>query len=193
MKILFCLALTLCSSLLARNSFAATPPYSETFEGYATGNTAVTNFTEISTGAWTIVSPSISGKGYEDAISAFSSGIGFANGVGSSSGISFPALSSSSFSLSTVFRIDSLTLTGSDVANTAAIGLFARGADDTPASSSSDRYQVSYILDDDGSGHPTGRLWLREVNVFFGDSLNILSATSLPITLGTVYHMTLGI
>ena len=76
MKIPFCSALTLCSSLLALNSFAATPPYSETFEGYATGNTAVTNFTEVSTGAWTIVSPSISGKGYEDAISAFSSGTG---------------------------------------------------------------------------------------------------------------------
>jgi hypothetical protein len=94
--------------------------------------------------------------------------------------------------MSTLFRIDSLTVTGSNATNTATIGLFARGADATPGSSGSDRYQVSYYLDDDGSGHPTGKLWLREINLSFGDSLDILSASSLPITIGDTYQMTLS-
>jgi hypothetical protein len=93
--------------------------------------------------------------------------------------------------MSTLFRIDSFTLTGSNTTNTATIGFFARGADATPASSGSDRYQVSYYLDDDGSGHPTGRLWLREVNLSFGDSLDILSAAALPIAIGDTYRLTL--
>ena len=49
-----------------------------------------------------------------------------------------------------------------------------------PASSGGDRYQVSYFLDDDDLGHPTGKLYLTEHNLFFGDSLNALSTGALP-------------
>jgi hypothetical protein len=179
-------------SLIALHASAAPIPYFEDFEGYASGDTAVTNFTEVATGAWTIVAPSYSGKAYQDAISVFSSGVGIVAGENSSAGISFPDIASSSFLISTTFRIDSLTVTGADVNNTATIGLFARGADAIPASSNADRYHVSYFLDDDGLGHVTGRLWLREVNVFFGDSLNEVSAASLPITFGDIYQLTLS-
>lgn len=171
---------------------AATVPYFENFEGYAVGDTAVTNFTEISTSAWQIVSPSISGKGYEDDISVFSAGVGIAVTTNSSSTINFPALASSSFSISTLFRIDGLTLAGTHAQDTASIGLVARSADATPAASNADRYQATYFLDDDGLGHATGRLWLREMNLFFGDSLNELSTTALPVTLGDLYRLTLS-
>ncbi|MCC7084937.1 MAG: PEP-CTERM sorting domain-containing protein [Pirellulales bacterium] len=192
MRTYYQIGLILFLSLSAVGSFAATAPYSESFEGYATGDTAVTNFTEASSSAWGIFSPSFSGKAYENGISVFSAGVGVAVGANSSSGISFPALATSSFSMSTEFRIDSFTNTGSDDANTGTIGLFARGADATPASSNSDRYQVSYFLDSDGLGHATGRLWLREVNLFFGASLNEISTSSLPITLGNIYELTIA-
>ncbi|MCC6494370.1 MAG: hypothetical protein IT424_15265 [Pirellulales bacterium] len=168
---------------------AAPVPYSEGFEGYATGDTAVANFTETAPEAWGVASPSYSGQAYENVSSVFSSGPGFAVLENSSAGIAFPALGSSTFSMSTTFRIDSLTLAGSDPNNTATIGLFARSATVNPAATGSDRYHVSYSLDDDGLGHATGRLWLREVNLFFSDSLNELSAAALPVTLGDVYRM----
>src|SRR5438093_2321379 len=97
-------------------------------------------------------------------------------GENSSAVVEFPDLATSSFTISTSFRIDTLMLSGADINNTAVIGLTARAADSTPASSGADRYQVSYFLDDDGVGHPTGRLYLQEQNLFFGDSLNELSA-----------------
>ena len=60
-----------------------------------------------------------------------------------------------------------------------------------PASSGGDRYRVSYFLDDDDLGHPTGKLYLTEHNLFFGDSLNALSTATLPITVGDIYMFTL--
>ena len=124
---------------------AATVPYSESFDGYATGDTAVTNFTEMDTSAWTISSPGILGKSYEDAMSVFSPGPGFAAGQAASSAIDFPSLVGSTFTLTTLFRINTLMLTGSDPSNTATVGLIARSADATPASSGADRYQLSYF------------------------------------------------
>jgi hypothetical protein len=185
-------ACTSLSLLLASTVMAAATPYFEGFDGYATGDTAVTNFTEVSTSAWQIASPSISGKGYDDGMSVFSAGVGVAVLTNSSATVNFPALASSSFSMSTLFRIDTLTLAGSHVQDTATIGLVARSADAVPASSGADRYQVSYLLDDDGLGHVTGRLWLREVNLFFGDSLDELSASALPVTPGDLYQLTLS-
>jgi len=85
--------------------------------------------------------------------------------------------------------INSLILDGSGPNNTATIGLVARAADATPASSGGDRYQVSYFLDDDGLGHPTGKLYLTEHNLFFGDSLNKLSKASLAVALGDIYTL----
>lgn len=178
------------SLLFASPVMAAGTPYLESFEGYAAGDTAVTNFTEVSTSAWQIVTPSISGKGYEDDILVFSAGEGIAVTTNSSATVNFPSLASSSFSLTSLFRIDGLTLTGIHAQNTSTIGLVARSADAVPASSSADRYQATYFLDDDGLGHATGRLWLREVNLFFGDSLNELSATSLPVSVGDLYRIT---
>ena len=120
---------------LAQVAQAATVPYSESFDGYVTGDTAVTNFTEMDPSAWTISSPGISGKSYENAMSVFSPGTGFAAGQAASSTIDFPSLTGSTFTLTTHFRINSLTLTGSDPSNTATVGLTARCADATPASS----------------------------------------------------------
>ena len=164
-------------------------PYSEDFDSYVVGDTPVTNFTEESTLVWTIVAPSFSGQAYQNEISVFSPGPGVSAGENSSAVVDFPGLAASSFFLSTSFVIDSLTLDGSDPNNTAFIGLVARAADASPASSGGDRYQVSYFLDDDGLGHPTGRLYLSEHNLFFGDSLNELSATALPVTLGDIYTL----
>ncbi|MCC6124660.1 MAG: hypothetical protein IT426_06850 [Pirellulales bacterium] len=182
--LMFCIALPSVSQ-------AATVPYSESFEGYAVGDTAVANFTEMSTSAWTIVSPGISGKSYENALSVFSPGIGVAAGQAASSAIEFPSLASSTFTLHTRFRLDSLTLTGSYPGNTATVGLIARSADATPASTSADRYQLSYFLDDDDAGHATGRLWLREDNLFFGSSFDAVSSSSLPVTIGDTYMLSL--
>jgi hypothetical protein len=67
----------------------------------------------------------------------------------------------------------------------------ARGADSIPASSGGDRYQVSYFLDDDDLGHPTGKLYLTEHNLFFGDCLNALSSGTLPVVIGHLYTFTL--
>ncbi|RIK77789.1 MAG: hypothetical protein DCC67_12270 [Planctomycetota bacterium] len=176
-------------ALAPLSALAATVPYFESFEGYPEGDTAVANFTEVSTGRW-VLAPSYSGQAYENAASVTSAGVGFSVTTNSSAGIEFPALASSSFSMSTTFRIDSLTLSGADPNNTATIGLFARSATVNPAATGSDRYQVSYFLDEDGLGHPVGRLWLREINLFFSDSLNELSSASLPVTLGDVYKLT---
>jgi len=170
---------------------AATPPYVEDFESYAPGDTPVTNFTEVDSDRWTIVTPSFSGQAYQNDISVFSPGIGMSAGENSSALVEFPTLAASNFYLASSFRIDSLILDGADPNNTAFIGLVARGADDSLASSGGDRYQVSYYLDDDGLGHPTARLYLSEHNLFFGDSLNKLSAAALPVTLGDVYTMIL--
>ena len=166
---------------------AAPTPYFEDFESYAVGDTPVANFTEVDSTAWTIAAPSFSGQAYENEISVFSPGPGFAAGENSSAVVDFPSLAASGFSISTSFVIDELTLDGSDPNNTAKIGLVARAADSMPASSGGDRYEVSYFLDDDGLGHPTGRLYLTEHNLFFGDSLNKLSTASLPVALGDVY------
>ena len=168
---------------------AATPSYLEDFESYAIGDTPVTNFTEVDTDRWTIVAPSFSSQGYQNDISVFSPGIGVSAGENSSALVEFPTLAASNFYLATDFVIDSLVLDGLDPNNTAFISLVARGADGSLASSGGDRYQVSYYLDDDGLGHPTGRLYLSEHNLFFGDSLNKLSARALPVTPGNVYTM----
>lgn len=190
-RIIVCVAVFSIGFFAETDCSAATSPYYEDFEGYATGDTAVTNFTEMAPAAWTIVSPGFSGKAYENAISVTSSGIGVAAGENSSAVVSLPGLSAASYSVSTSFRIDTLTLTGADPKNTATIGLTAQAADATPAASGADRYQVSYYLDDDGSGHPTGRLYLTERNMFFGDSLNELSTGTLPVILGDIYTLTL--
>jgi len=161
----------------------------ENFESYAPGDTPVTNFTEVNTDRWTIVAGSFSGQAYENNISVFSSGIGMSAGENSSALVSFPTLTASNFYLATNFVIYSLVLDGPDPNNTAFISLVARGADGSLASSGGDRYEVSYYLDDDGLGHPTGRLYLSEHNLFFGDSLNKLSAAALPVTIGDDYTM----
>ena len=145
------------------------------------------NFTEVDSTTWTIVAPSFSGQAYQNEISVFSPGPGFAAGENSSAVVDFPGLAASGFSISTSFVIDELMLDGSDPNNTAKIALVARAADSMPASSGGDRYEVSYFLDDDGLGHPTGRLYLTEHNLFFGDSLNKLSMASLPVALGDIY------
>jgi hypothetical protein len=191
MKSLLCCCCTTAFALVAFQATAATPPYSENFDSYAAGDTPVTNFTETSTAAWTVASPSYSGGAYQNALSVVSSGVSVASAENASAAIAFPDLASSSFLLSTTFRIDERTINGNDNNNTATVGLFARGADATPATSDSDRYQVSYYLDADGMGHPVGRLWLREVNLTYGDSLNQVSTTALPIVIGDIYQLSL--
>jgi len=182
--------LSLCLQVLAlAGTGAATPPYFEDFDSYAVGDTPVANFTEVDSTTWTIVAPSFSGQAYENEISVFSPGPGFVAGENSSAVVDFPSLATSSFYLATTFVIDSFILDGADPNNTATIGLVARAADATPASSGADRYQVSYYLDDDDLGHPTARLYLSEHNLFFGDSLNELSASALPIVLGDIYTL----
>lgn len=171
-------------------SRAATTPYSEGFESYATGDTPVTNFTEISTTDWTIVSPSFSGKAYQNAISV-TVPPGSVAGTASSAAIDFPSLATSGFTISTSFRIDTLTATSVDPSGTAFIGLVARAADGIYAGSGADRYEVSYYLDGD-TGIPAGKLYLRETNLFFGDGLGgVLSAGTLAIVLGDIYSLTL--
>ena len=91
------------SLLLASSVMAAATPYFESFDGYATGDTAVTNFTEMSTSAWQIASPSISFKGYDDGMSVFSSGVGTAVLTNSSATVNFPAR------LLVVFDVDALS------------------------------------------------------------------------------------
>jgi len=183
---------TLCAfSSFAISARAATPPYVEDFDSYAVGDTPVANFTEADSATWTIVAPSFSGQAYQNEISVFSPGPGFAAGANSSAVVEFPRLATTSFYLVTSFVLDSLILEGDDLNNTATIGLVARAADSTPAFSGADRYEVSYFLDDDDLGHPTGRLYLTEHNLFFGDSLNELSAAALPVVTGHIYTLSL--
>ncbi len=185
-------SLILClHALTLAGSGAARPPYFEDFDSYLVGDTPVDNFTEADTDAWTIVAPSFSGQAYQNDILAFSPGVGTLAAENSSAVVDFPRLAASSFYLATSFVIDSLILDGADPNNTATIGLVARAADSAPASSGGDRYQVSYFLDDDGLGHPTARLYLSEHNLFFGDSLNELSATALPIAIGDIYALSI--
>jgi hypothetical protein len=172
-------------------SGAARVPYFEDFDSYAVGDTPVDNFTEVDSTKWTIVAPSFSGQAYQNEISVFSPGPGFVVAENSSAVVNFPRLATSGFLISTSFVIDELILDGDDPSNTANIGLVARAADSMPASSGGDRYQVSYFLDDDDLGHPTGKLYLTEHNLFFGDSLNALSTRMLPVVIGDVYEFTL--
>ena len=180
-------AFTLCIGI----SRAAPVPYFEDFESYAVGDTPVRNFTEVDSLAWTIVAPSFSGQAYQNEISVFSPGPGFVAVENSSAVVNFPRLTTSGFLIATSFVIDELILDGADPSNTANIGLVARGADSMPASSGGDRYQVSYFLDDDDLGHPTGKLYLTEHNLFFGDSLNALSTGTLPVVVGHLYSFAL--
>ena len=178
--------------LFGAMSEAATVPYFEDFESYAAGDTAVTNFTEVSTADWTIVSPSFAGKAYQNAIGVTVGGPGLAAGQNSSSAIDLPSAASSSFSISTSFRIDSLTATSVDPSGHAFVGLAARAADGTWASSGADRYEVLYYLDGI-TGRPAGKLYLSERNLFFGDGLGgALSTGTLPIVLGDIYTLTLA-
>ena len=170
---------------------AATVPYFEDFDSYAVGDTPVANFTEVDSTTWTIVAPSFSGQAYQNEISVFSPGPGFVVGENSSAVVNFPRLATTGFLLSTSFVIDELILDGADPSNTANIGLVARSADSMPASSGGDRYQVSYFLDDDDLGHPTGKLYLTEHNLFFGDSLNALSTGTMPVVVGHLYSFAL--
>jgi hypothetical protein len=172
-------------------SGAAPVPYFEDFDSYAVGDTPVDNFTEVDSTAWTIVAPSFSGQAYQNEISVFSPGPGFVVAENSSAVVNFPRLATSGFVITTSFVIDELILDGADPSNTANIGLVARAADSMPASSGGDRYQVSYFLDDDDLGHPTGKLYLTEHNLFFGDSLNALSTGTLPVVVGDLYTFTL--
>ena len=191
-KQLNCLTITICvfTSCIAISD-AARVPYSEDFDSYAVGDTPVRNFTEVDSMAWTIVAPSFSGQAYQNEISVFSPGPGFVAAENSSAIVGFPRLATSGFLITTSFVIDELILDGDDPSNTADIGLVARGADSMPASSGGDRYQVSYILDDDDLGHPTGKLYLTEHNLFFGDSLHALSTGTLPVVVGDLYAFSL--
>lgn len=191
-KQLHCLLITICAlSSSVAICGAATVPYFEDFESYVVGDTPVANFTEVDSITWTIVAPSFSGQAYQNEISVFSPGPGFVAGENSSAVVRFLRLATSGFLLATSFVIDELILDGADPSNTANIGLVARAADSMPASSGGDRYQVSYFLDDDDLGHPTGKLYLTEHNLFFGDSLNALSTGTLPVVVGDLYTFTL--
>jgi hypothetical protein len=148
-------------------------------------------FTELDPTKGTIVAPSFSGQAYQNEISVFSPGPGFVAAENSSAVVNFPRLATAGFLITTSFVIDELILEGTDPSNTANIGLVARAFDSTPASSGGDRYQVSYFLDDDDLGHPTGKLYLTEHNLFFGDSLNALSAGTLPVVIGHLYTFAL--
>ena len=169
---------------------AATPPYSENFNAYLTGDTPVTNFTEVSTFDWTIVS-SFSGQAYQNVISVTAPGSGISVVTNSSAEIDFPSLATSAFIISTSFRIDTFTATSVHPNGHAFIGLVGRATSGTVASSSGDRYQVSYYLDG-VTGIPAGKLYLTESNLFFGDGLGgALSAGTLAIVLGDIYTLSL--
>ena len=171
---------------------AATTPYVEDFESYPPGDTAVTNFGEVATADWIVAAPSFSGKGYENAISVSVAGIGFAAGKASSAAIELTDLAGSAFSISTLFRIDSLVATSVDPSGTAFVGLAARASDGSYAASSADRYELAYYLDGT-SGRPTGKLYLTEKNTFFGDGLGgALSAGTLVAVPGNVYWLNLS-
>jgi hypothetical protein len=191
-KQLHCLAMIICASISCIAISGAAPvPYFEDFDSYAVGDTPVTNFTEVDSTKWTIVAPSFSGQAYQNEISVFSPGPGFVAAENSSAVVNFPRLATTGFMITTSFVIDELILAGADPSNTANIGLVARAADSMPASSGGDRYQVIYFLDDDDLGHPTGKLYLTEHNLFFGDSLNALSTRTLPVVVGDLYDFTL--
>ena len=191
-KQLQCLAIVICAFTSCIAICGAAPvPYFEDFDSYAVGDTPVDNFTEVDSTAWTIVAPSFSGQAYQNEISVFSPGPGFVVGQNSSAVAGFPRLATSGFLIATDFVIDELILDGADPSNTAKIGLVARAADSMPASSGGDRYEVSYFLDDDDLGHPTGKLYLTEHNLFFGDSLHALSTRALPVVVGHLYTFTL--
>lgn len=191
-KPLHCLVIITCSLISCIAISGAAPvPYFEDFESYVLGDTPVDNFTEVDSTRWTIVAPSFSGQAYQNEISVFSPGPGFVATENSSAVVNFHRLSTSGFLIVTSFVIDEFILDGADPSNTANIGVVARAADSMPASSGGDRYQVSYFLDDDDLGHPTGKLYLTEHNLFFGDSLNALSTGTLPIAVGDIYMFTL--
>ena len=191
-KQLHCFSMMICAFTSCITISGAAPvPYFEDFESFAVDDTPVRNFTEVDSTKWTIVAPSFSGQAYQNEISVFSPGPGFVAAENSSAVVGFPRLATSGFVITTSFVIDELILEGADPSNTANIGLVARGADSIPASSGGDRYQVSYFLDDDDLGHPTGKLYLTEHNLFFGDSLNALSTTALPVVIGHLYNFTL--
>ncbi|MBK6728783.1 MAG: hypothetical protein IPG63_16450 [Xanthomonadales bacterium] len=191
-QLLCAIALTSVCVLGAMPALAATTPYVEDFESYPPGDVAVTNFTEIATADWTVAAPSFSGKGYENAISVSVAGVGFAAGKASSSAIQLTDIAGTAFSISTFFRIDSLVATSVDPSGNAFIGLAARAGDGSYAASSADRYELAYYLDGI-STRPTGKLYLSEKNISFGDGLGgALSAGTLVPVPGNVYWLNLS-
>ncbi|MCC6559867.1 MAG: hypothetical protein IT478_00805 [Xanthomonadales bacterium] len=171
---------------------AATSPYVEDFESYPPGDAAVTNFTEVATAEWIVAAPSFSGKGYENAIGVSVAGMGFAAGKASSAAIELSDLATTAFSISTYFRIDTLVATSFDPSGNAFVGLAARASDGSYAATSADRYEIAYYLDGI-SGRPTGKLYLSERNLFFGDGLGgALSAGTLAPVPGHVYWLNLS-
>ena len=112
-KQLHCLLIIICTLSSSVATCAAAPtPYFEDFDSYVVGDTPVANFTEVDSTTWTIVAPSFSGQAYQNEISVFSPGPGFAAGENASAVVGFPGLAASGFSISTSFVIDELILMG---------------------------------------------------------------------------------
>jgi hypothetical protein len=179
----------LVSSILLGNTAAlsaATTPFFDSFDSYSLpGDPTPTGFTEETSGQWT-VQPAGGGQDYQNAISSTGS-ISSALSVTSSSGVGFPALPGNAFTMSTNFTIDALTVSGSTL-STAFVGFAALATDPNYAFTTNPRYQVSYILDDDGI-NPTGKLLLSEFNT--GDhAIDAASAAALPVATGILYTLT---
>ena len=165
---------------------AGTTPFFDSFDSYSLpGDPTPTGFTEETSGQWT-VQPAGGGQDYQNDISATGSMFS-ALSVTSSSGVGFPALPGNAFTMSTNFTVDTLLVSGSPL-STAFVGFAVLATDPNYAFTSNPRYQVSYVLDDDGT-NPTGKLVLSEFNT--GDNtIDAASAAALPVATGILYTLT---
>ena len=140
---------------------AGTTPFFDSFDSYSLpGDPTPTGFTEETSGQWTVQTAG-GGQDYQNDISATGSMFS-ALSVTSSSGVGFPALPGNAFTMSTNFTVDTLLVSGSPL-STAFVGFAVLATDPNYAFTSNPRYQVSYVLDDDGT-NPTGKLVLSEFN-----------------------------
>lgn len=159
-----------------------TADYFENFNSYATGNTAVTNFTETNTSAYTIVQGSVGDNQYRG---TFSSSSGGASG---SAAVEVTNVVGTSFRVRTNMTLAALT-SASGATTNMGLGLFGTVADFSNTSSPNSQYRLLYTT----FGSNAGKLTLTRGSATTGLTGTLSSASTLAVEVGKLLTLTADI
>ncbi len=176
------LSFGICCAISMRASAAPIVlPYAETFDSYAVGNTAVNNFTESNTAAYTIVNNGVSGDNQYHASISSASGAG--NG---SAGVQITNAVGNAFHIQTDIIVRTFTAPTGSTTNLG-LGLFG----DTADFSAGNQYRLLYTTANPTAGN-IGKLTLTKTS---GSGLGgTLSSTSaIAVAVGAILTLSADI